>query len=70
MKIEDEPGNASERMSVADVAQQEKVSKKTVHNWVKRGVLTPFYTTGKVIRFTRGGVERDLRAANNNGGSH
>ena len=71
MKMEKEPGIAPERkMTVRDVAQQEVVSARTVLNWVERGVLHPAYKVGKVVRFTREGVERDLKAASSNGGSH
>ena len=71
MKIQDEPGIAPEtKLTVRDVARQEQVSARTVLNWVQRGVLTPAYKVGKVVRFTREGVERDLRAASSNGEGH
>ena len=69
MEMEDGPGVAPERkLTVADVAQQEAVSKKTIHNWIEAKVLTPAYRVGKIIRFTPEGVARDLAAANNNRG--
>ena len=64
MKIQDEPGIALEtKLTVADVALQEQVSNRTVLNWIEKGVLTPAYRIGKVIRFTQEGVRRDLETA-------
>ena len=51
------------KLTVRDVAEGEKVSERTVLNWVDRKVLVPAYKVGKVIRFTEEGVRRDLKAA-------
>ena len=50
------------KLTVRDVAEEEKVSERTVLNWVDRKILTPAYRVGKVIRFTREGVRRDLES--------
>jgi len=52
-----------QKLTVADVAKGEKVSERTVLNWVDRKILVPAYRVGKVIRFTEEGVRRDLKAA-------
>tara|TARA_B100001093_G_C26689845_1_gene954317 strand:+ start:87 stop:353 length:267 start_codon:yes stop_codon:yes gene_type:complete len=50
------------KLTVRDVAEQESVSERTILNWVDRGILTPAYRVGKVIRFTEEGVRKDLGA--------
>ena len=52
------------KLTIRDVAKQESVSERTVLNWVDRGVLTPAYQVGKIIRFSEEGVRRDLKSAN------
>ena len=51
------------KLTVRDVAEQESVSERTILNWCERGILTPAYRVGKVIRFEEEQVRRDLRAA-------
>ena len=51
------------KLTVRDVAEEEAVSERTILNWVDRKILTPAYRVGKVIRFTREGVRRDLESA-------
>ena len=53
----------SAKLKVADIAAMESVSHRTVLNWIAQGVLRPAYRVGRVIRFTREGVERDLEEA-------
>ena len=52
-----------QKLTVRQIAEQESVSERTILNWVDRGILTPAYRVGKVIRFTEEGVRRDLKAA-------
>ena len=61
--VKEPAASSGGKLTVKDVALRENVSERTILNWIERGVLTPVYKVGKVIRFTAEGVERDLAEA-------